>query len=277
MIYPGYLLNPGDMFQVEPDMVMFATGAPKDVTEAAASRKRRRQLKAKSKAVEGTSEESEEGASKDTSPSSSTSNDLQEGADEATRRITIRANFKTILNSAKEIMNNKKDAPRAKQKQALRALSANVRKAIGGVNRSSIDALVDDLNRLLSQMRIAAAPPSPKSPDSGNSSNQAHKMNAPPPTPRGMISQEDRLALREAMRQVRENPVDASKPYATPWRPRPYMSAFAFIPRYLEVNHNICSAVYLRHPVARPGLAEVPTPFDTQMSQLAFTWYLRRR
>jgi len=75
----------------------------------------------------------------------------------------------------------------------------------------------------------------------------------------------------------KENPVDATKPYATPWRPRNYMSAFAFIPRYLEVNQNICSAVYLRHPVARPGLAEVPSPFSMETSQLAFNWYLRRR
>ncbi len=29
MVYPGYWLNPGDMFQVEPSSVMFATGAPK--------------------------------------------------------------------------------------------------------------------------------------------------------------------------------------------------------------------------------------------------------
>src|SRR6187402_2242784 len=33
MPYPGYLLNPGDMFQVEPEAVLFATGAPKDVTQ----------------------------------------------------------------------------------------------------------------------------------------------------------------------------------------------------------------------------------------------------
>ena len=30
-------------------------------------------------------------------------------------------------------------------------------------------------------------------------------------------------------------------------------------------------------PVARPGLAEVPTPFGETTNQLAFTWYLRRR
>lgn len=62
-----------------------------------------------------------------------------------------------------------------------------------------------------------------------------------------------------------------------PWESKNYMSAFAFIPRYLEVNQNVCSAVYLRHPVARPGLAEVPSPFGEETQTLAFQWYLRRR
>lgn len=31
------------------------------------------------------------------------------------------------------------------------------------------------------------------------------------------------------------NPIDVTKPYATPWRPRDYLPPFAFIPRYLEV------------------------------------------
>merc|ERR1711964_650645 len=79
------------------------------------------------------------------------------------------------------------------------------------------------------------------------------------------------------MSKIKEEVHDPTKPYATPWRPRPYMSAFAFIPRYLEVNHKICSAVYLRDPVARPGTTEVPTPFPQEIQQLAFTWYLRRR
>lgn len=32
------------------------------------------------------------------------------------------------------------------------------------------------------------------------------------------------------------NPIDVTKPYATPWRPRDYLPPFAFIPRYLEVH-----------------------------------------
>lgn len=41
------------------------------------------------------------------------------------------------------------------------------------------------------------------------------------------------------------NQFDASKPYATPWRPRDYLPPFAFIPRYLEVCF-IHSTYFLR-------------------------------
>ncbi|KAK6346819.1 mitochondrial 37S ribosomal protein nam9 [Orbilia brochopaga] len=61
------------------------------------------------------------------------------------------------------------------------------------------------------------------------------------------------------------------------WQPKRFMNLFAFIPRYLEVNHNICHAVYLRHPVARAGSAEIPNPFNNETMQLAYNWYLRRR
>lgn len=95
------------------------------------------------------------------------------------------------------------------------------------------------------------------------------------------------------------NVEDREKAYCTPWQPRDYLSAFAFIPRYLEVNHNIGHAVYLRDPVARPGqsevcmlcfregcsatglifllLTQVPTPFHQETLQLAYGWFLRRR
>lgn len=90
------------------------------------------------------------------------------------------------------------------------------------------------------------------------------------------LSREEMRRLSSILQADERNPVDESKPYATPWRPRPYMSAFAFIPKYLEVNQNACAAVYLRHPVARKGSAEVPTPFSYLTSQLAHNWYLQR-
>jgi ribosomal protein S4 len=268
MIYPGYQLNPGDMFQVEPDRVMFATGGPKTASERAASR-RFRKAAAKAKAPEIIEEDNSESA--DASTPTAEASTISE-ADEGSIRRTHKVNLTELLDTAKTILSNKKDTPRAKQKQALRELTGTIRKAIGNVNKASINSLDDDLNALLSQLKIA----------SKTSSNVVSEKNEEEPSTsstasKGLISKEDRLALREAMREARNNPVDPSKPYATPWYPRPYMSAFAFIPRYLEVNQNICSAVYLRHPVARPGLAEVPTPFGSETSQLAFTWYLRRR
>lgn len=91
------------------------------------------------------------------------------------------------------------------------------------------------------------------------------------------FGKKDESILRRALQALTLNPVDESKPYATPWTPRDYLPAFAFIPRYLEVNQNICAAVYLRHPVAKPGFSEVPTPFSEQANANAFAWYLRRR
>lgn len=82
--------------------------------------------------------------------------------------------------------------------------------------------------------------------------------------------------LRGILKRDGENPVDEAKPYMTPWQPRPFMSPWVFVPRYLEVNHKICAAVYLRHPVARRGFGEVPTPFSFFTNQLAHNWYAER-
>ena len=90
------------------------------------------------------------------------------------------------------------------------------------------------------------------------------------------LSTKDMRHLKTIIRRDGENPIDETKPYKTPWAPRPYMSPWVFVPRYLEVNHNICAAVYLRHPVARRGLGEVPTPFSFFTSQLAHNWYAER-
>ncbi|BFZ57309.1 hypothetical protein PYCC9005_004360 [Savitreella phatthalungensis] len=59
------------------------------------------------------------------------------------------------------------------------------------------------------------------------------------------------------------------------FRPKPYASAFAFVPQYLEVSFETCACVYLRHPVARPGQTEVPSPFPTPMHALAYSFYQR--
>jgi hypothetical protein len=281
MIYPGYLLNPGDMFQVEQECVMFATGAPKDARERRSTRRiRQKAKKSKEGAVEA-SDAGEEGTGEEIrEPTPPPVSETEEANDLDSKRKSSKVDLKGILQKAKSILaeKDKVGGPSAKRKQDLRAFTATVRNAIGQINKksaqfleSTVSSLDDELSTLLSSLSVTesskAAGANPKT-TSGPSSST-------PPTE--SLSEEDSKALREALIEARENPIDPTKPYATPWRPRPYMSAFAFIPKYLEVNQNICAAVYLRHPVARPGLAEVPTPFGETTNQLAFTWYLRRR
>jgi hypothetical protein len=54
-----------------------------------------------------------------------------------------------------------------------------------------------------------------------------------------------------------------------------YASPFVFIPAYMEVSFGTCSGIYVRHPSARPGYSEIPTPFDAdgEVIRLAWEWY----
>ncbi len=268
MIYPGYLLNPGDMFQVEPERVLFATGAPKDKRERRAGRKQFRKTKAAQDDAVVDSEESPEASEPATAPSSA---ERGENAANTASLPDPKQELNSLLSRAKSLLNDPKDIS-AKRKQDLRAFQRTLKRTLA--RTSTHTSLTDDLDaqllELTSKLSISSAP-EPSSPDQNQAAQQQQQQ-----TPQ-TLSSDDKRALRLALQVARENPVDSSKPYATPWRPRPYMSAFAFIPRYLEVNQNVCSAVYLRHPVARPGLGEVPTPFNMETNQLAYNWYLRRR
>ncbi|KAI6000851.1 hypothetical protein EDD15DRAFT_2484065 [Pisolithus albus] len=65
----------------------------------------------------------------------------------------------------------------------------------------------------------------------------------------------------------------------TPFNLPPYASPFIFLPAYAEVSFPTCSAVYVRHPTARPGYSEIPTPYDAdgEIVRLAWEWYSKRR
>lgn len=278
MTYPGYLLNPGDMFQVEPDRVLFGTGAPKEVEDVHATRVHRKRLaaaKAPASSEETTSEEATEEATPAEEP------ELDDAAVEKKQRKEYKDSLQSLLASARQVLADKgAHGPTAKKKQEIRAFVAAVRRTIGNVNRSPTEDLDTQVSELVSKLSLANVPkaaPAP-APTSGtvDPSLQAQVV-AKTEAAVAKAPEAVRKTIAEALREVRENPIDSSKPYATPWRPRPYMSAFAFVPRYLEVNHNICAAVYLRHPVARPGIAEVPSPFSSESSTLAYNWYLRRR
>jgi ribosomal protein S4 len=268
MRYPGYLLNPGDMFQVEPERVMWATGAPKAAKKAEAN-----------DGDEQTSEEKE-------------SEPVQEQVDELEDEVDVdrdpREVLKELRAKAKGILDTSKRDIGAKRKQDLRAFSSAIKRLLSRSSSSTVltDSLEAQFAEIQNQLNIrrenrAAGTTSlpsgqdetqdPSSPDETQPSKPA------PESQETILTDADYNELYAALRSMQENPVDDSKPYATPWMPRDYMSAFAFVPRFLEVNHNICAAVYLRHPVARPGVAEVPSPYAADVHSTAFAWYLRRR
>lgn len=70
--------------------------------------------------------------------------------------------------------------------------------------------------------------------------------------------------------------LDPSKPYFTPWEPRPFIGCFAVLPSHIEVSFSTCHAVYLRDPTARPGQSEVITPFPEPVHERAYMYYVRK-
>jgi ribosomal protein S4 len=283
MTYPGYLLNPGDMFQVEPERVMFATGARKSKRDSPVAQARAGEEEDLEDFEEEQVEEVEEAhnevgaATIEAAAEDAAVEKLPEQEEDAKKAL------KALMVRAKRILDDSKMELSAKRLQELRAFSKSVRKTLSKHGSSSsedtdVSDTIEDLESSLKSItsRIPAETLAP-SPTLDSTSASSNPQTADPSKQDAYRARKDAELLHQALQRARENPVDAKKPYATPWRPRDYMSAFAFIPRYLEVNQNICSAVYLRHPVARPGLAEVPNPLHPETMGLAFNWYLKRR
>ena len=260
MLYPAYQLNPGDLFQVEPERVLFATGAPKGLE--------------KSRSQEGDPEKEIPQEDEEETEEQELDDEAAEVASDAeSEAVAVRPNprstLRELLSQAKAVVEENPDAS-AKRKRSLREFQRLLRKAMSRKEEEPtiIGDMQTQLSELTSKLSISEGTATTERTDGRAVSTPGESLT---------ITNEEKRQLEKALAIANQNPADPSKPYATPWRPRDYMSAFAFIPRYLEVHQNICSAVYLRHPVVRPGLAEVPTPFNTELLGLAFNWYLRRR
>ncbi|KAF9874797.1 30s ribosomal subunit [Colletotrichum karsti] len=321
MRYGAYLLNPGDMFQVNIDSVLYATGRPKTPAHAkylAGEDWESQNLKSTN------AEASEEGESSETSPAAEAEAEASEDAEaqaaaaeggeegaaenleELTEeeRVALRKKqLKSLVKSAKDLISDGEGLNPRKKRQ-LRAFMSEAKRAMSQSGRTaesatiSPDNVMDHLASMLkdfklegTQVEAVASPqqqqPQEEQPQKEKKLSAKDKATADTLTELvsskamreaiGSLSKAEQSALASLLRKDAENPIDETKPYWTPWQPRRYMGPFAFIPRYLEVNQNICAAVYLRHPVARRGMAEVPTPFPYEINQLAFNWYLRRR
>lgn len=321
MRYPAYQLNPGDMFQVEVDRVLFATGKPKNPRETARVNKmlaeqeeraaareaasaalrlaKQNEIAAKlgeAPVVDGSSEavaaETEAAAPSEDAAAASESALGEDGEPmtEEEQQAAHKRELKRLVLNAKEIL-KEKDSMNARQKQRLRLFLAEAKRNIalaGGRSKDEDGKAVDNsdsrrtvmshLGNILKGMSLdGSGKPTTEEPSETPDAEAGKSPSAKLAEERAALSPAEQEALAELLRQDAENPVDESKPYLTPWEPRDYLAPFAFIPRYLEVNHHICAAVYLRHPVARRGQTEIPTPFSYDQYQLAHNWYLRRR
>lgn len=258
------------MFQVVPDRVMYAAGQPKINI---AVRKAEADLAAE-KAEEDATQAEAEAAAVEAEPEE----DIDD--DRAPRDV-----LKELQSQAKSILASPRENIGAKRKQDLRAFTKSIRRLLSRSKSDTIHtaSLEAQFAEIQNQLKIRREN---KASAAGTSSSQTTAKDGEAKDPEdkaaaaassSILTDSEYSELFAALQSMQENPVDEAKPYATPWMPRDYMSAFAFIPRYLEVNHNICAAVYIRHPVARPGLAEVPTPYNEFVNSTAFAWYLRRR
>ncbi|KAL7933745.1 putative 30S ribosomal subunit S4 [Trichoderma chlorosporum] len=334
MVHPSYQLNPGDMFQVDIEKVMYGTGVQK---EAQAHKRLHENLEARQKKAN----EAYENAVKKSSGNATTEQAAAEGETEGEKPAEVEAEapegeaavsedagsltpeaqwklnnraLKFLLKDVKKLLKNNPKDLTAKEKKQLRLFRADAKRFLSHPEKSEADAveLIDELQLQMKSHELMRESFEKLDLKEGQDQSQDEAkaaavqvtskegeekpvVNREQEVEKGLeglsdeqktkakriigdvqLSKDEMRKLARLLQYDEENPIDDSKPYATPWRPRPYMSAFAFIPRYLEVNPNICAAVYLRHPVARKGTAEVPTPFSYLTSQLTHNWYLER-
>ncbi|PHH84414.1 hypothetical protein CDD83_1973 [Cordyceps sp. RAO-2017] len=328
MVHPAYQLNPGDMFQVDVEKVLYGTGEQKKTSESSRlranleARKKRADAIYQQRLVKMTKQPREGAESGKTNtadasspsprPESENAQTVDEGfsspqPESLSEEEQWKMDNKTIrflLRDVKTLLTEKTSDFTAKDKKTLRLFKADALRFFARPEDSDMDAqdLIQELQvRMKSHELLRRKFDKILKKYGDGTKDKAVSEDAPEQHSRTreiekglsglseelkekaiqimgstQLSKEEMRRLGTLLQRDEENPVDDSKPYATPWRPRPYMAAFAFVPRYLEVNPNICAAVYLRHPVARKGLAEVPTPFSYLTNQLSHNWYLGR-
>ncbi|WYZ46030.1 hypothetical protein EsH8_IX_000255 [Colletotrichum jinshuiense] len=318
MRYGAYKLNPGDMFQVDVDSVLYATGRAKTPAHAKYLAGEDWETKNAAKASkQGKSDNLDPEASKQASADASVEAEAEAAVEDADAQASAEGEtaaeetelseeeraaahhkqLKSLVRSAKSLISDGEGLNPRKKRQ-LRSFMTEAKRALSSSGRATTDTtsldhngVIDNLAALLKDFKLdgAAVEAVPAEGEQQQQQQPSAKEKAATEAVTDLVSSKEirkqidglskaeQKALAQLLRQDAENPIDESKPYWTPWEPRRYMSPFAFIPRYLEVNQNICAAVYLRHPVARRGTAEVPTPFPYETNQLAFNWYLRRR
>ncbi|KAG6823077.1 hypothetical protein H0H93_004280, partial [Arthromyces matolae] len=106
--------------------------------------------------------------------------------------------------------------------------------------------------------------------------------NAQKPVQEGAATMAEMETVNKALGEAPPaNEITSDKPTynLTPFYLPHFSSPWLFIPAYIEANFATCSAIYVRHPTARPGYSEIPTPYDAdgEVVRFAWEWYVQRR
>ena len=344
MVHPSYLLNPGDMFQVEVERVLYATGLQrgkrtKDDEMAThlirgndaffnSKVRKTQQIEASTQNKEQKQKDNNDDAEETTEQGGETANkkpakvSLDQLSPEAQWNLRERI-FRRAIRQIKFIFQQKPEKLSIGDKVRLLRFRDMVSRAVSHSRHGelTVDQMMDavedhvrdvnarnkywtaEVRKYEDSEQVISQPLEGEAREGGSATSTEvtkndHSKSRKLPSKqiwRGLVSSmphqlqnqfdswrlasldaRDSKYLRDLLKRELEDPVDESKSYATPWQPRRYAGALAFIPRYLEVNPNVCAAVYLRHPVARKGMAEVPTPFNYFNNQLVHNWYARR-
>ncbi|EIW75934.1 alpha-L RNA-binding motif-containing protein [Coniophora puteana RWD-64-598 SS2] len=99
-----------------------------------------------------------------------------------------------------------------------------------------------------------------------------------PTTPKPKSTKPTKSTPRQPW-EPRTPPSSTAAAPLTPFHPPAYSAPWLFVPAFAEVSFATCSAVYVRHPTARPGYSEIPTPYDAdgEIVRLAWEWYVKVR
>jgi len=185
MHYPGYALNPGDMFQVDPASVMFATGAPKS-RSATARRIAKEKAAARAEARAQTGAQSS--APKPRQPA------VQAPSRDEPTPTELKKHLQDLMLQVDQVLT---EDVTAKDKQKFRALRQSVKKAISpwrSANPETISTLDTQFDFLKTQIAERAAIAS-----SPSSSRGAAATDISEP----LISEEDQAKLRAAFDKLR--------------------------------------------------------------------------
>lgn len=139
--------------------------------------------------------------------------------------------------------------------------------AIRFLRGAPFDPVAFEKRSHLDQEEVLQVPDGPPESQSASSSES-------PASPSNTATSDATAGPKEPSPQAQQ-----SSTSLTPFNLPPYASPHIFIPAYIEPSFSTCSAIYVRHPTARPGYSEIPTPYDAdgEVVRLAWEWYAKVR